>query len=261
MARSVNNVRTVSDTKRAFHAAHTRPINSLYRRVVEELMVEMHLLAVGSGFSYSPIYALGVVTTFDRAMTGYEPESDRDSIFAAICHSASQIDGSQFRSDASALLEGAKSLSLGSLMAAFQGEGDGSAQVVKDAIAPLLDGDTPTKYTRLLGIGLFTLLETCDSDLAGDKDKLAEQLGGICDALKLPTDKLTKDLELYRSNLEKLAMAQETMKDVLEAERKKREQRAQAKEEAKTKAETKAEAAAGEETVAAGNGTGAESDS
>jgi len=42
---NVNNVRTVSDTKRAFYTLHTRPINTIYRRVVEELIVEMHLLS------------------------------------------------------------------------------------------------------------------------------------------------------------------------------------------------------------------------
>ncbi|HAX86545.1 MAG TPA: photosystem II biogenesis protein Psp29, partial [Cyanobacteria bacterium UBA11370] len=66
----MNNVRTVSDTKRDFYNCHTRPINSIYRRVVEELMVEMHLLSVNVDFRYDPIYALGVVTSFNRFMQG-----------------------------------------------------------------------------------------------------------------------------------------------------------------------------------------------
>ncbi|MFM6220517.1 MAG: photosystem II biogenesis protein Psp29, partial [Dolichospermum sp.] len=57
----MNNVRTVSDTKKTFYTLHTRPINTIYRRVVEELMVEMHLLSVNVDFSYDAIYALGVV--------------------------------------------------------------------------------------------------------------------------------------------------------------------------------------------------------
>ncbi|MFM6203351.1 MAG: photosystem II biogenesis protein Psp29, partial [Dolichospermum sp.] len=81
----MNNVRTVSDTKRTFYTLHTRPINTIYRRVVEELMVEMHLLSVNVDFSYDAIYALGVVTTFDRFMEGYQPEQDQESIFQAIC--------------------------------------------------------------------------------------------------------------------------------------------------------------------------------
>jgi hypothetical protein len=46
--------------------------------------------------------------------------------------------------------------------------------------------------------------------------------------LHISSDKLQKDLELYRSNLEKLSQAQEVMKDILAADRKKREERANA---------------------------------
>ncbi|MFM6586777.1 MAG: photosystem II biogenesis protein Psp29, partial [Microcystis panniformis] len=33
----MDKIRTVSDSKRDFYTRHTRPINSVYRRVVEEL--------------------------------------------------------------------------------------------------------------------------------------------------------------------------------------------------------------------------------
>ncbi|MGE5656123.1 MAG: photosystem II biogenesis protein Psp29, partial [Actinomycetota bacterium] len=38
-------------------------------------------------------------------------------------------------------------------------------------------------------------------------------------------EKVTKDLDLYRSNLEKMAQVRIVMEDALQAERKKREQR------------------------------------
>ena len=95
----VSTVRTVSDTKRAFYTLHTRPINSIYRRVVEEMMVEMHLLSVNADFRYDPIYALGVVTTFDRFMLGYRPDTDLTSIFNALCQSL-QADPQKYRQDA-----------------------------------------------------------------------------------------------------------------------------------------------------------------
>ncbi len=250
----MNNVRTVSDTKRAFHTAHTRPINSVYRSVVEELMVEMHLLTVGSNFSYTSVYALGVVTTYDRFMAGYQPESDRNSIFSALCTSAGQKEASQFRQDAAALLESAKGLSLDDAVAALTQQGNST--VVKDAVQPLVDGTT--KYSRLLGVGLYTILEACDQELIKDKDKRSDLLKSICDPLKLPFDKLDKDLDLYRGNLEKLAMAQETMKDILEAERKQREQRAKAKEEAKLAKENKVAESDEAETTASGSGSTAD---
>ena len=77
-------MKTVSDSKRAFLAAHPHPINSVYRRVIEELLVEMHLLSVNADFKPDPIYYLGIVTSFERLMQGYQPEADKEQIFSKI---------------------------------------------------------------------------------------------------------------------------------------------------------------------------------
>jgi len=107
----VDNIRTVSDTKRKIYGYHTQPINSIYRRFVEELLVEMHLLSVNIDFSYDPLDALGVVTSFQRFMQGYSPESDKPSIFNALCQA---VDGSseKYHQEAEAILNEAKGLSI-----------------------------------------------------------------------------------------------------------------------------------------------------
>ncbi|MBW4620207.1 MAG: photosystem II biogenesis protein Psp29 [Cyanosarcina radialis HA8281-LM2] len=216
----MNNLRTVSDTKRDFYTYHTRPINSIYHKVVEELMVEMHLLAVNADFRYDPIYALGVVTAFNKFMQGYRPERDRDSIFAALCRSVGG-EASKYQQDAKhleALVKSGAGL-MDSLAAINSG---GELSTILSGIA----NNPKFKYSRLFGIGLFTLLELTDPEAAKD-EKLYEQ---ICTALHLPTEKLQKDLELYRSNLEKLSQMQLAIEDALNADRKKREQRAREKE-------------------------------
>ena len=50
----------------------------------------------------------------------------------------------------------------------------------------------------------------------------------VCAALRVPEDKIQKDVELYRSNLEKMAQAEAVMADILKADKKKREERLQA---------------------------------
>ena len=100
----MNNVRTVSDTKRSFYGTHTRPISAIYRRVVEELMVEMHLLLVNVDFEYDSIFALGVISVYDRFMAGYQPEVDREPIYSAIIK-AVEGDPAQYRRDAVEVLE------------------------------------------------------------------------------------------------------------------------------------------------------------
>ncbi|NJL86578.1 MAG: photosystem II biogenesis protein Psp29 [Leptolyngbyaceae cyanobacterium SM1_1_3] len=223
----MNNVRTVSDTKRAFYAHHTRPINSIYRRVVEELMVEMHLLSVNVDFSYDPLYALGVVTAFDRFMQGYLPPQDRESIFQALCQSVER-DPQQFRDDAEQFKQSVSELSIEDFKAQLQSlEAAPDHQPWHELRATA--GNEKYKYSRLMAIGLYTLAETIAPDLVKDDKQRAELFTQVCTALNVSDDKVQKDLDLYRSNLEKVSQAQAVMKDILEAERKKRLQRDQAK--------------------------------
>jgi len=222
----VNNVRTVSDTKRTFYSLHTRPINTIYRRVVEELMVEMHLLSVNVDFSYNSIYALGVVTTFDRFMQGYQPEQDQEAIFNALSRSVEQ-DPQLYRQDAARLQAVAQSLPAKDLIAWLSQtthlDVDADLQAQLQAIAH----NPNFKYSRLFAVGLFSLLELADPELVKDDKQRNEALKAIANGLHLSEDKLSKDLELYRSNLDKMAQALIVMADILTADRKKRDQRQQ----------------------------------
>lgn len=220
----MNNVRTVSDTKRTFYTLHTRPINSIYRRVVEELMVEMHLLSVNVDFRYDPIYALGVVTSFNRFMQGYRPERDKEPIFDALCQ-AVENEPQQYKQDAQRLEELAMRLGGKEIVAWLNPTAPSHGADDLHAAVQAIANHSPFKYSRLFAIGLFTLLEVADSDLVKDEKQRIEALRQICNALNLPEDKLLKDLELYRSNLEKMAQMQLAMEDMLKADRKKREQR------------------------------------
>jgi photosystem II biogenesis protein Psp29 len=226
----VNNVRTVSDTKRAFYAHHTRPINSIYRRVVEELMVEMHLLSVNVDFRYDPIYALGVVTSFDRFMQGYRPEQDKPSIFNAICQS---VEGNpdQYRQDAESLKSQVAGFSLDDWKRQLPGSESFNSGPVADLLRSIAE-NPKFKYSRLFAIGIYSLLEQIDPEMLKDDKQRDAVLQQTSTALKLPDDKIQKDLELYRSNLDKMTQAQIVMEDILKADRKKREERAKAAEEA-----------------------------
>ena len=224
----MNNLRTVSDTKRDFYNNHTRPINSIYRRVVEELMVEMHLLSVNVDFAYHPIYALGVVTSYEKFMQGYRPERDRDSIFDALVGAVGE-DSQRYKQDAEQLKALAGRLSgkelIDWIVSPTAVDGAGSLPDQMRAIA----NNPQFKYSRLFAIGLYTLLEVSDPSLVKDEKERLDALNQVGQSLHLPTEKLHKDQDLYRSNLEKMAQVQIAMKDALEADRKKREKRDQEK--------------------------------
>jgi photosystem II biogenesis protein Psp29 len=222
----VNNQSTVSDTKRTFYSKHTRPINSIYRRIVEELMVEMHLLSTNVDFAYDPIYALGVVSSFDRLMTSYRPETDKQSIFSALCQSIGSST-EKYREDAAGIQEFARSMAGQDIVnwLANPPTTDGmGAQLA--GILSSVSGNAKFKYSRLFGVGLFTILEQAAPDLLKDEKLRTAAVVKITEALHLTTDKVQKDLDAYRSNLDKLVQMEAVMVDVIEADRKKREKRA-----------------------------------
>ncbi|HHP7243311.1 MAG TPA: photosystem II biogenesis protein Psp29 [Elainellaceae cyanobacterium] len=218
----MNTIRTVSDTKRAFYTIHTRPVNSIYRRVVEELMVEMHLLSVNVDFRYDPIYALGVTTTFDRFMKGYRPEHDRDSIFNALCR-AIEHDPQQYRHDVEHVKAEASALTVDEFMSKVENLGDSDPQGLFVILKGIQDNSS-FKYSRLFSIGLYSLLEIIDADVVNDEARRDDALAKVCSAIQISAEKVQKDLELYRSNLEKISQAQAVLEDVLKADRKKRQQ-------------------------------------
>ena len=242
----MNNVRTVSDTKRAFYSAHTRPINALYRRVVEELMVEMHLLLVNADFEYNSLYALGVVSIYSKFMTGYEPESDRESIYDAIIK-AVQGDPQKYKDDAAEVLAAGKALSSLDAFKSVLNEAktDGNGDSLKANLHKIAS-NPKFKYSRLLATGLYNVLEEIDGEAIANEEKRSALLEEVAEVLGFNNELLKKDIDLYRSNLEKMAQAQEVMKDMVEAEKKKRAKREKEKaerEKKKAEAAQKAEAA------------------
>ena len=219
----MDTVRTVSDSKREFYTYHTRPINSVYRRVVEELMVEMHLLSVNVDFHYDPIYALGVVTSFERFMQGYKPESDQESIFAALCKSVGG-DPQQYRQDAENMSNLAQQMSGENLMACLSLQTPPEETQQLGETVQAIAANPKYKYSRLFAIGLYTLLEKTDTELVKDEQKRTQVFQQLSESLHLPVEKMQKDLDLYRSNIEKMTQMLGVLEEALEADRKKRQE-------------------------------------
>jgi photosystem II biogenesis protein Psp29 len=223
----VDKVRTVSDTKREFYNYHTRPINSIYRRVVEELMVEMHLLSVNKDFKTNPIYSLGVVSSFDRFMQGYQPDNDKESIYTALCKSVGS-DPQQYRQEAENIKNIVQGLSVEELTSWLGSptQNDRATANVVESIAAIAK-DTHFKYSRLFAIGIYSLIEKIDPELLKEQEKRGEAIARIAENLHLPSEKMQKDLDAHRSNLEKMDQLLSALQDILNADRKQRDKRLQ----------------------------------
>lgn len=185
-------------------------------------MVEMHLLSVNADFRFDPIYALGIVTAFDRFMQGYRPEEDKSSIFNALCRALNE-EPQKYQQAAEQLKIEAIGLSTDQLLEQLKHLATGSGLLL-DTLRGIAN-NPKFKYSRLFAIGLYSLLEVMSPELAKNEAKSNEVLQAIGEALHIQADKTQKDLELYRSNLDKLAQAQAVIDDILKADRKKKEER------------------------------------
>jgi photosystem II biogenesis protein Psp29 len=217
----VHNPPTVSDTKRSFHHAFPKPAHPVYRRIIDELLVETHLVRVNQNFRYDPIFALGLVTSFDRFTVGYRPESDRSRIFSALA-SALQFDPASLRHDGEQLLSLAQHhpAQVTTLLT------NPHSAVVLEPLSSCLRAiaDNPQfKYSRLFAVGIFTLLETAEPKAWQERDQRKSLLQGVGEVLKISPERLLRDLELYQSSLDKLRQSKQLIADLVEAERKKRE--------------------------------------
>ena len=211
---------TVADSKRAFHLAFPYVIAPLYRRVVDELLVELHLLSHQAGFELDALFSCGLIQVFDGFTKGYRPEQHREGLLAALC-AASGFDAQQLRQQRDGAMAAMGHHSVDEVKQWVEQQGEGAPQPVADALAGIRRPDF--HYSRLMAVGLFSLLEQAQGADGMDPATLRSYAHDLGTAMGLLRDRLDKDISLYATNLEKLAQAVELMEETVAADRRKRE--------------------------------------
>ncbi|AEC07092.1 Protein THYLAKOID FORMATION 1 [Arabidopsis thaliana] len=217
MSNVTADVPPVSETKSKFLKAYKRPIPSIYNTVLQELIVQQHLMRYKKTYRYDPVFALGFVTVYDQLMEGYPSDQDRDAIFKAYIEALNE-DPKQYRIDAQKMEEWARSQTSASLVDFSSKEGDIEA-VLKD-IAGRAGSKEGFSYSRFFAVGLFRLLELASATDPTVLDKL-------CASLNINKKSVDRDLDVYRNLLSKLVQAKELLKEYVEREKKKQGERAQ----------------------------------
>ena len=78
---------TVSDSKKLFYEQFPYVIPGLYKRIVDEMLVELNLLNHQNEFTQNYLFCIGLTETFQELMKGYKPEKQLDLLFDALCSS------------------------------------------------------------------------------------------------------------------------------------------------------------------------------
>ena len=77
---------TISDSKSDFHKEFPYVIPPIYRKLADELLVELHLLSHQKNFKEDSIFAIGLKEIFITFTNGYKPSEHIDKLFEAICN-------------------------------------------------------------------------------------------------------------------------------------------------------------------------------
>ncbi|CAH8262924.1 unnamed protein product [Arabidopsis lyrata] len=214
---TVTDVPPVSETKSNFLKAYKRPIPSIYNTVLQELIVQQHLMRYKKTYRYDPVFALGFVTVYDQLMEGYPSDQDRDAIFKAYIEALNE-DPKQYRIDAQKMEEWARSQTSASLVDFSSRQGEIEA-LLKD-IAGRAASKEGFSYSRFFAVGLFRLLELASATDPTVLDKL-------CASLNINKKSVDRDLDVYRNLLSKLVQAKELLREYVEREKKKQGERAE----------------------------------
>ncbi len=217
---SVGACLTVADSKRAFHSAFPHVIGPLYRRMVDELLVELHLLSRQKGFRSDALFAVGLTQVFDGFARGYRPEQQRLPLFRALCAS-SGFDPERIRAQRDEALGAVGQHSLDEVKQWLADRGQGAPEPIATVLADVTRPDF--HYSRLFAVGLLSLLQQARGAEAVEPEALRQAAHQIGAAMGLLKERMDKDLTLYASNLEKMAQAVELMEETLAAERRRRE--------------------------------------
>nr|GLL22950.1 protein THYLAKOID FORMATION1, chloroplastic [Ipomoea trifida] len=215
MSTAISDVPTVAETKTNFLRAYKRPIPSVYSTVIQELIVQQHLMRYKKSYQYDPVFALGFVTVYDRLMEGYPTEEDKEAIFKAYIKALNE-EPEQYRADAQKLEAWARSQDANSLVDFSSREGEVES-ILKD-ISKRAGSKNSFSYSRFFAIGLFRLLELSNATDPTILEKL-------CAALNVNKQSVDRDLDVYRNLLSKLVQAKELLKEYVAREKKKRGER------------------------------------
>ena len=185
---------TVADSKRAFHSAFPHVIAPLYRRMVDELLVELHLLSRQQGFQADPLFACGLIQVFDGFARGYRPEEHRARLLDALC-SATGFDAKRLRQQRDQAVGAMGSHSVEAVKQWVEQKGAGAPEPLATALAGIQRPDF--HYSRLMGVGLLSLLEQAQGADGMDPATLRSYAHDLGDIVTIHTNSVRELRRAY----------------------------------------------------------------
>ena len=197
---------TVSDSKKLFHEKFPYVIPGLYKRIVDEMLVELNLLNHQNEFTQDHLFCVGLTETFKELMKGYQPEKHLDLLFESLCSS------SNF--EAKEINEISK-----------KSQKEFNDKTSKDIFKLLIEKSNSKLYpSRILNLGIYILISNSQDFKEKNQSDKIKMNSDIFEKLSLSANKAEKDIGIYKSSISKMEQAKELIEE-LRIKDKKKEQK------------------------------------
>ncbi len=194
---------TVSDSKKLFHEKFPYVIPGLYKRIVDEMLVELNLLNHQNDFTQDFLFCVGLTETFKELMKGYKPEKHLDLLFESLCNStnfeAKEINEISQKS-----------------------QKEFKDKTPQDILKLLMEKSNSTLYpSRILNLGIYILISNAQDIKEKDESKTNKMISDIFEKLNLSVNKAEKDIGIYKSSISKMEQAKELIEELRIKDKKK----------------------------------------
>ena len=187
---------TVSDSKKLFHEKFPYVISGLYKRIVDEMLVELNLLNHQNEFRLDFLFCLGLTETFKELMKGYKPEKRLDLLFESLCSSTNF--------EASVIKEISE-----------ESRKEFRDKSSKDILKLLREKSNPKIYpSRMLNLGIYLLISDSQDFQEKNESEKNKIISDIFEKLNLSIDKAEKDIGIYKSSITKMEQAKELIQEL-----------------------------------------------
>ena len=186
---------TVSDSKKVFHEQFPYVISGLYKRIVDEMLVELNLLNHQNEFMQDDLFCVGLTETFKELTKGYKPDEHLILLFDSLCNSCN-FEAIKIKEISKKTLEEYKEKSL------------------KEISSLLIEkSDTNLYSSRILNLGIYLIIANA-TDFKDIKDSEKNKIiSDIINKLNLSFNKAEKDIGIYKSSIIKMEQAKELLQE------------------------------------------------
>ncbi|WP_032515249.1 MULTISPECIES: photosystem II biogenesis protein Psp29 [Prochlorococcus] len=187
---------TVSDSKKVFHEKFPYVIPGLYKRIVDEMLVELNLLNHQNEFTQNYLFCVGLTETFKELMKGYQPEKHLDLLFESLCTSTNF--------EHKEINEISK-----------KSQKEFKDKTSKDILKLLIEKSNSKLYpSRILNLGVYILISNAQELKEKDESEINKMISDIFEKLNLSANKAEKDIGIYKSTISKMEQAKELVEEL-----------------------------------------------